>query len=243
MKNRHLFFILIISSIIFAFIVHCLFSKPAINDWFVAEWSAGDILTYTSTVALGLLAVWQNIKFKEENDKSQDRMEKLAIKANELSVISKVIEYEKEKIFQLNAKRQNFIDACNTTNVSSDLSGIANQPSDFMKTYVKIKMDSRDSQIRLSACELLHELGLYSDDKASEISKLVYEYSKISIELVNGIRSGIDITNISEQKQKLEKEFINSMSNFTYIQENMLNEVICGDLSLEGIKEMYKFVK
>lgn len=243
MKNRHLFFILIISSIIFAFIVHCLFSKPAINDWFVAEWSAGDILTYTSTVALGLLAVWQNIKFKEENDKSQDRMEKLAIKANELSVISKVIEYEKEKIFQLNAKRQNFIDACNTTNVSSDLSDIANQPSDFMKTYVKIKMDSRDSQIRLSACELLHELGLYSDDKVSEISKLVYEYSKISIELVNGIRSGIDITNISEQKQKLEKEFISSMSNFTYIQENMLNEVICGDLSLEGIKEMYKFVK
>lgn len=101
-----------------------------------------------------------------------------------------------------------------------------------MKTYVKIKMDSRDSQIRLSACKLLHELGLYSDDKVSEISKLVYEYSKISIELVSGIRSGIDITNISEQKQKLEKEFISSISNFTYIQDSMLNEVIYGDLSL-----------
>lgn len=243
MKNKPLFFLLIISSIIFALVIHCLFSEPAINDWFVAEWSAGDILTYTSTVALGLLAVWQNIKFKEENDKSQDRMEKLATQANELSIISKVIEYEKEKIFQLNAKRQNFIDACNTTNVSSDLSDISNQPNNFMKTYVKIKMDSRDSQIRLSACELLHELGLYSDDKVSEISKLVCEYSKVSIELVNDIRSGMDITNVSEQKQKLEKEFISSMSNFTYIQENMLNEVIYGDLSLEEIKEMYKFVE
>lgn len=243
MKNKHLFFLLIISSIIFAFIIHCLFSKPATNDWFVAEWSAGDILTYTSTVALGLLAVWQNIKFKEENDKSQNRMEKLAIKANELSVMSKVIEYEKAKIFQLNAKRQNFIDACNTTNVSLDLSDIANQPNNFMKTYVKIKMDSRDSQIRFTACELLHELGLFSGDEVSEISKLIYEYSKISIELVNGIRSGMDITNIYEQKQKLEKEFINSMSNFIYTQENMLNEVIYGDLSLEEIKEMYKFVE
>lgn len=97
--------------------------------------------------------------------------------------------------------------------------------------------------LKLKWTVAIHKLDLYSDDKVSEISKLVYEYSKISIELVNGIRSGIDITNISEQKQKLEKEFINSMSNFTYIQENMLNEVICGDLSLEGIKEMYKFVK
>lgn len=48
------------------------------------------MLTYSSTVSLGLLAVWQNKKFKEENDAAQLRTEKLAMRANELSVISTV---------------------------------------------------------------------------------------------------------------------------------------------------------
>lgn len=62
----HLILILIISSILFAFIIHCLFSESAPNEWFVAKWGAGDVLTYVSTIALGLLTVWQNKKLKKE---------------------------------------------------------------------------------------------------------------------------------------------------------------------------------
>ena len=58
------------------------------------KWEAGDILTYVSTIALGLLALWQNRQIKEANDKAQERMdqqnteaqermEKLTIQANE----------------------------------------------------------------------------------------------------------------------------------------------------------------
>lgn len=60
-----------------------------IKSIFVAHWGAGDILTYASTISLGLLAMWQNKKQQEENDITQERMERIIIHANELSIISK----------------------------------------------------------------------------------------------------------------------------------------------------------
>lgn len=82
---------------LFALIIHLLFSFAAPDKLFEAKWSAGEILTYSSTVSLGLLAVWQNKKFKEENDAAQLRTEKLAMRANELSVISSIIDHESKK--------------------------------------------------------------------------------------------------------------------------------------------------
>ena len=64
----------------FAIIVQCLFSKSASSEIFHAKWGAGDILTYASTVALGLLAVWQNQKIKEESDRNQLYQNLLAAK-------------------------------------------------------------------------------------------------------------------------------------------------------------------
>lgn len=97
---ENLIFIWVVVSILFAFIIHCLFSLSAKNDWWEAKWSAGDILTYVSTVSLGLLAVWQNKKLKEESDVSQQRMERVAKQANEIAMISKIISYERERNLQ-----------------------------------------------------------------------------------------------------------------------------------------------
>ncbi len=55
-----------IGSIVFAFVIHWLFSIEPTVEFFRAKWSAGDILTYASTIILGLLALWQNQRFKEE---------------------------------------------------------------------------------------------------------------------------------------------------------------------------------
>lgn len=46
-----------IASIVFAFVLHCLFSIGAEEPFWQAKWSAGDILTYASSVILGLLAL------------------------------------------------------------------------------------------------------------------------------------------------------------------------------------------
>ena len=49
-------------------------------------------MTYASTIILGLLALWQNQRFKEENDKSQERLEKISNRTNELlKFIKKVL--------------------------------------------------------------------------------------------------------------------------------------------------------
>lgn len=119
-----------IVSCLFALIIHILFEIPAPNEWFDPEWEAGDLLTYASTVALGLLAIWQNQKFKEESDKAQElmdkqnaeaqeRMEKLTQQANELSVVSKIIEAETERIKQTNLALDTFYSYCDYQKIGS----------------------------------------------------------------------------------------------------------------------------
>lgn len=238
-KDR-LLLIGIISSILFALIIHCLFSEPAPNEWLVAKWEPGDILTYVSTIALGLLAVWQNKKFKEENDNAQQRMETLATKTNELALVSKVIEYERSKISQLKLKSRNFIDSCNTENASLDIADVANQPDDFKKTYVKVKMDGRCSQIRLWSIELLYELDLYNTDaNVAELSRLISEYSNASLALVQEIRTNTVVESTYHRKKELEKQFLQNIFNFISSREQLLNKVIYGDFSFSQIKKMY----
>lgn len=237
----HIVSVWAIISILFTFAIHCLFSVTAPNEWLTAKWGAGDILTYASTVALGLLAVWQNQKFKEENDASQTRMENLTNKANELSVVSKIIEHENERITVLKNKTQHFIDVCNTEGILEDLSDVATQPSDFMKTYVKIKMDSRGKQIRLCAVELLSELQLYPDDsKTVELIKCISRYSESSIALVSDMRVNSLVEETYTKKKSIEKEFITGIYDFISAREKLLNRVIYENLSLKQIKALYR---
>lgn len=53
------------------------------------------LLTFIGTVVLGALVLWQNIIFKKENDKSQNRIEQLANQANDIS--QQLLNMEKNK--------------------------------------------------------------------------------------------------------------------------------------------------
>lgn len=69
-------------------------------------------MAYFGTVALAAVAVWQNRIIKEENDKSQERLERLTIQANELTVISKIIESESQNLLRLKISFDEFSYAC-----------------------------------------------------------------------------------------------------------------------------------
>lgn len=99
--RQHWIFIWALLSVVYAAIVQLLFSLKTSNQFLVAHWGAGDILTYASTISLGLLAMWQNKKQQEENDITQERMERIIIHANELSIISKMIEHEERRVNEL----------------------------------------------------------------------------------------------------------------------------------------------
>ena len=60
-----------IASVIFAIVIQLLFSNPAPCNFLDAKWEAGDILSYVSTVALGLLAMWQNQKMSYDAEKKE----------------------------------------------------------------------------------------------------------------------------------------------------------------------------
>ena len=57
-------------------VVHMLFKTPAINNWFTATWSAGELLAYVAgfetllgTVVLGAITVYQSDKANEANER------------------------------------------------------------------------------------------------------------------------------------------------------------------------------
>lgn len=230
-----------IVSILFALIINWAFRKEAPWEFLEAKWSPGDLLTYASTVSLGLLAIWQNQRFKEENDISQERMEKLTRRANELSAINKIIEHESEAISRLRIKIENFISACKSEAILEDLSDIANQPDDFKKIYVKTKMDNRIKTIRLCSIELLSELKSCSDEaRVRKLIDLISAYGNCAIEISKKVRIGLPVDEIYMQKIDKEKDFIINTSDFIADREIRLNKIIYGQFTLDQIKEMYR---
>ncbi len=70
-------------------IINCLFKLRTDNDFFIAEWTAGDmlsyygaVLTFVSTTILSVLALWQNHVIKEENDKHTALLERMEREKN-----------------------------------------------------------------------------------------------------------------------------------------------------------------
>lgn len=99
---------------LFAIIVQCLFSKSASSEIFHAKWGAGDILTYASTVALGLLAVWQNQKIKEESDRNQLYQNLLAAKNSDDAIVTRIIDDKTQRVQRIRSEFIEFEHLCNT---------------------------------------------------------------------------------------------------------------------------------
>ncbi len=68
--------ILLVAIVAIPIIIHVLFKQSPNQSFWIAEWSAGEFLSYygailsfIGTVALGALALYQNALFKKQNDK------------------------------------------------------------------------------------------------------------------------------------------------------------------------------
>ena len=67
-KSYKWIFIWAILSVAIAFVIHICFKVNASSEFWTASWGAGEILTYISTIALGLLALYQNQKITEDSN-------------------------------------------------------------------------------------------------------------------------------------------------------------------------------
>lgn len=133
----------VVGSILAMLVIHALF-VPVGPDWLQARWGAGDLLTYVGTVSLSLLAVWQNKRFKEENDKAQERLERISQQANELAIINKILEHEEHRIERMNVALSRFDDF-------SDLTRLLAQQRNLLKEHnvtagmVQCRLDLQNS--------------------------------------------------------------------------------------------------
>ena len=78
-------------------------------------------MAYFGTIILAAVALWQNHIFKEENDKSQERLEEISTQSNEISVILKIIEHEESRLQQLNVAFNEFVDRCDPVYILSEI--------------------------------------------------------------------------------------------------------------------------
>ena len=66
---------------------------PSVSSEISADGMLGYVIQAISTggtIFLAYVAIRQNEKFKEENDRTQERLEKIAANANELSIVAKI---------------------------------------------------------------------------------------------------------------------------------------------------------
>ena len=233
----------VICSAVFALIIHVLFSFTAPCDFLEHEWEAGDILTYVSTIALGVLAVWQNQKFKEENDKAQTRLEKLTIQANELSVINKIIEYETSNYKELQKAIQTFEKALDFYPTMTEL-----HQKGKTETEREIVFITESHRIKLAAQELWDVIDddiRLSDEEKDTIEKALDEIVEAADKVIDAIHA--------ELSNPEDHSFAGALSNFeatfTVCRQEIIRhqtkakvkyeKLIYGNMSLKEIKELY----
>lgn len=233
-------------SIIWAIIIHILFHWNTCPEWLVAKWGAGDILTYSSTVSLGLLAFWQNQRFKEENAASQARLESLTVQANDQAVINKIIEVESAKLSEIKSAVSGFSDACDPVLgiVSSFLERASSEENahSTIRTYAiqKRKIDEKYA-------ELLMVLNIAPDEASSSknqfLTNAIRYKDKVEeiIKLIAGLSTPYGASVRDEQLEllySLRGDFETAKNNFILQREKTLRQIIYGKLSFFEIKEL-----
>lgn len=230
-------------SVIYAGIIHILFSVTAQNRFWKANWGAGDILTYVSTVSLGLLALWQNKKQQEENDKSQHNLENIIVHSNELRIVSKIIEHEERRISELNERLIQFMQYCDPQAFA-----IVLKPEDELTCMINLAELERkiDQEFFMSSRLLCEDKKLQADDDDPFKSSfgILYSFAK---RVINMIRTNqLDTSDVSAMKcmakslGKIRDKFMIEKQKYLETQEEKLRGILFENLSLEEIRELYK---
>lgn len=244
--KEHLIQTWIIASIVFAILIHILFVTDAPCDKLQAQWGAGDILTYASTVALGLLAVWQNQKFKEENDKAQERLEELTKQANELSIIGRIIDNKSKKLDNLRHAFSDFEAACNVGTITS----LCISSTKIASAHSKL---SEHAQKLPRLCNMLEtEIAGNWGVKYKDISSKIFKLNSLALKIVDqcsGVVSAKEnkktyddgkITALLKEYAEAYDEFSEARDSYIMETEFLLNAISYKNITLEEIREYIK---
>lgn len=227
----------VLLSILFAFAIHVLF-VPIGPSWLQARWGAGDILTYVGTVSLSLLAVWQNKRFKEENDKAQERLERISQQANELSTINKILEHEEHRIEKVTETLGKF-------DSYSDLAKIlAHKVDSRRNSTLTVGMETWCKDLQESCGEVIAQLVTDPFTDTNELrNNIAYCYAQADgvIQLIlNGGNIGNDEYYLSQCRKLKQYKlvFLQLRNNYIKATNETFVHIMYDNVSLEEISKM-----
>ena len=139
----------------------------------------GSIMSFIGTAFISIIALYQNKKFKEENDKTQKRTEEISIRANELNSINIIIEYEIKQLNDIETLLNEFEKATNIQNVVINLA----KDSNVLIAAAKIE-NTVDNLLFICTSEIRKNLNVCSDSikKLAESMWLMYSIFKNMID-------------------------------------------------------------
>lgn len=233
----------IIASILYALAIHVLFSFTTDNRFIMAHWSAGEILTYASTVSLGLLALWQNKKIQEENDIAQKKLESIIDRSNEINIVSKIIEHEERRFAELQSSMGSFLQNCDPQALA-----LALTPNDKIAYLANLtELERRIDKNFFDISRLLTEDETVKNNDQHPLKKAfacAYNTSKQEIHKIQ-----IEETDIyNEQHMKKTADMMANVRNsfmaekekyLSFVQER-LNRILFENLSLSEIRTLFK---
>lgn len=239
--KMHSVFAWAVISIIFAVVLHIAFCIDAPVKWLVAKWTPGDMLTYAGTVSLGLLAFWQNKRFKEENDASQERLERLSFQANELTAINKIIEIEDARLGRLRTAFDDFYTACSPQTIAvAYVEAVKNLSVTDVTTAMVDAEKSIDDSFFVLSRELRADSKLLSNDE-HPLKISISNYYRAAKSCVEEAKNGSakDLGALTSVLTDVRNEFISQRERYLISKEDKLNAAIYGSLSLREIKSLY----
>jgi hypothetical protein len=237
MKSKGRF--LIIFSVVTALIIQFLFSLYPKSDWLIAKWGAGDLLTYISTIVLGWLAIWQNDELQKTNNESQERLERISNRANEISVISKVVEYEMGKKSSIEDAFYQFKLICNSQKyLDVFITEDNGKPKTDLTMVLKDEMELDEAYMNLCGKLGVDFSGSDADDDITKSIRRLYGNVKSMVKHIkeNQINQiDKDVRLIQDSRLKL-----NSVETVYWKnKEKKLNQLIKGNVELNNIESIF----
>ena len=231
---------------------------PRVSSEVSADGLLGYIIQAVSaagTIFLAHVAIRQNERFKEENDLAQQRLEELTKRSNELSIIGKVFDYERNKLAEIRQAGDALIHACDPETMNKEIFGYLGEHS--IRTAKKIDAPLLAQRINNSFsgfCIALRCDPQYADGNNTLTASALY--------LSNKARKYLDtLLDVLERADQKDEDTENSKSsirealeqaitlfNIQYWQmisekTKRIDTIIYENKSLDEIKEMCSFFK
>ena len=237
----------IIISGIFALIIHILYSIPAPFEFLVHKWEAGDILTYVSTIALSLLAVWQNQRFKEENDNAQammdkqnsdaqKRLERIISESNEQNFVTRIIDFETQYLMRLEKAGLEVLDYSQTYTMIDAIQKAVKNNEDTLVADIYTRLNQAYTHLMTTYFSGMMVMNIDITPMINSFKELhtitsnvITEYHKTGKFDAAFVNTHLDVR----------KKALQELNSFLDKRRKVLHQVLTGDLSLNDVKLLY----